>query len=134
MYPGAHSPYPATITKESGFIAWAGMGDGAASLPYCEPLVMKPQWGAFGGVPARIGACFVHPSSLDADLAGRLGLASRLLPYSGTRSIGKRDMLWNDACPHIRVDSQTFEVFVDGELATSAPSTRLPLAASYFAR
>lgn len=124
---------PSHIYK-SGFIAWAGMGDGAASLAYCEPLVMKPQWGAFGGVPAQIGACFVHPSSLESDLAGRLGLAGRLLPYSGTRTTTKRDMLWNDACPQIRVDTQTFEVFVDGELATCAAAERLPLSASYFAR
>ena len=124
---------PSHVYK-SGFIAWAAMGDGAASLPYCQPLRAKPQWGAFGQAAARLGACFVHPSSLQRDLAGRLDLDVRLLPYCGTRGLTKRDMLWNDAQPHIRVDTQTFEVFVDGELPPSAPATRLPLTASYFAR
>lgn len=124
---------PSHVYK-SGFIAWAAMGDGAASLPWCEPLMYEPQWGAFGQAPSRLGACFVHPSAIESDLAGRLELATRLLPARGTRKLSKRDMLWNDACPDIRVDTQTFEVFVDGELATSTPATRLPLAASYFAR
>ena len=119
---------------KAGFPVWAAMGDGAASLGNCEPLRFKPQWGAFGQGPSKLGACFVHPSAIERDLQGRLGLDARLLPLRGTRRLSKRDMLWNDACPDIRVDPQTFEVFVDGELATSAPVARLPLTASYFAR
>ena len=124
---------PSWVFK-SGFPVWGAMGDGAASLGNCEPLRFKPQWGAFGQAPSRLGACFVHPSAIDRDLCGRLDLDTRLLPLAGTRKLSKRDMLWNDACPDIRVDPQTFEVFVDGELATSAPVARLPLTASYFAR
>lgn len=37
-------------------------------------------------------------------------------------------MLRNDACPEIRVDPETFEVFVDGVLATCEPARELPLA------
>ena len=33
-------------------------------------------------------------------------------------------MLRNDACPEIRVDPQTFDVFVDGVLATCEPAER----------
>ena len=32
----------------------------------------------------------------------------------GTRKLTKRDMLWNDLCPDITVDPETFDVFVDG--------------------
>jgi len=46
----------------------------------------------------------------------------------------KSDMLHNDALPHIRVDPQTFDVFVDGELATCEPATELPLARRYMLR
>ena len=31
-------------------------------------------------------------------------------------------MLHNDACPDIRVDPQTFDVFADGVLATCEPA------------
>jgi urease subunit alpha len=43
-------------------------------------------------------------------------------------------MLHNDACPDIRVDPQSFDVFVDGELATCEPAEELPLAQRYMLR
>ena len=49
-----------------------------------------------------------------------------------TRSIGKRDMVRNDATPDINVDPETFEVFVDGQLATCEPAAHLPMAQRYF--
>ena len=49
-----------------------------------------------------------------------------------TRSIGKRDMIRNDATPAIDVDPETFNVFVDGQLATCEPAVRLPMAQRYF--
>jgi urease subunit alpha len=43
-------------------------------------------------------------------------------------------MLHNDACPDIRVNPETFEVFVDGELATCEPASSLPLTHRYMLR
>jgi urease subunit alpha len=43
-------------------------------------------------------------------------------------------MLHNDACPAITVNPETFEVFVDGELATCQPAETLPLAQRYMLR
>jgi len=40
----------------------------------------------------------------------------------------------NDACPDITVDPATFDVFVDGVLATCEPATELPLAQRYMLR
>ncbi len=124
---------PAAVYK-SGFIAWAGVGDGAACLSSCEPVVHRPQWGAFGSAAAAIGANFVHPLALEAKVAERLGLAKPLLALSGTRSLGKSDMLHNDACPDIRVDPQTFDVFVDGVLAACEPAEKLYLTRKYLLR
>jgi urease subunit alpha len=95
---------------------------------------MRPQWGAFGRAPAALSACFVHPLAIERDLAGTLGLSKTLLPVRGTRKLSKRDMLWNDACPSIRVDPETFDVFVDGVLATCEPARVLPLARRYMLR
>ena len=49
-------------------------------------------------------------------------------------SLGKRDMLHNAACPEMRVDPETFRVYVDGELATCAPASELPLTQRYLLR
>jgi urease subunit alpha len=124
---------PELIIK-GGFIAWGAMGDSAASLMTCEPILLRPQWGAFGRAAPALSACFVHPLAIERGIAGRLGLAKQLLPVSGTRALGKADMLHNDACPEIRVNPQTFDVFVDGELATCEPARELPLARRYMLR
>jgi urease subunit alpha len=122
------------LVVKGGFIAWSPMGDSAASLMSCEPLIMRPQWGAFGRAKHELSACFVNPRAIAADLAGRLGLSKPLLPAQGTRTLGKRDMLHNDACPKVTVDPQTFNVYVDGELATCEPARVLPLAQRYMLR
>ena len=124
---------PELIIK-GGFIAWGAMGDSAASLMTCEPILLRPQWGAFGRAASALSSCFVHPLAIERGIAGRLGLAKQLLPVSGTRALGKADMLHNDACPEIRVNPQTFDVFVDGELATCEPARELPLARRYMLR
>ena len=93
-----------------------------------------PQWGAFGQARNATSACFVHPSAITSDLAGKLNVSKMLLPARGTRKLNKQHMLHNDACPHIRVDPQTFDVFVDGEKAWVEPAQDLPLAQLYMLR
>lgn len=131
--PGFFGSKPEIVVK-GGFIAWGAMGDSAASLMTCEPLQMRPQWGAFGRAKEALSACFVHPTALENDIATKLDLKKSLLPYSGTRKISKQDMLHNDACPNIRVDPQTFDVFVDGKLTTCEPAEELPLTQRYMLR
>jgi urease subunit alpha len=124
---------PELIVK-GGFIVMGPMGDSAASLMTCEPLIMRPQWGAYGVAKQHLSANFVNPLAIEANLADTLGLTKALLPASGTRKLRKSDMLHNDACPQIRVDAQTFDVFVDGELATCEPAHELPLTQRYMLR
>jgi urease subunit alpha len=122
------------LVVKGGFIAWGAMGDSAASLMTCEPILMRPQWGAFGRAAPALSACFVHPLAIARDLGSQLGLSKALLAACHTRKLSKNDMLWNDACPTIRVDPQTFEVFVNGELATCEPARELPLTQRYMLR
>ena len=124
---------PELIVK-GGFIAWGAMGDSAASLMTCEPVTLRPQWGAFGKAAPALSACFVHPLAISRGLREELGVSKILLPAQGTRGLRKSDMLHNDVLPNIRVDPQTFDVFVDGELATCEPATELPLAQRYMLR
>ncbi len=50
----------------------------------------------------------------------------------GCRTVKKTDMIHNGLLPNITVDSQTYEVRVDGELITSEPADVLPMAQRYF--
>jgi urease subunit alpha len=123
-----------SLVLKGGFPAWVAVGDGAACLGNCEPILLRPSWGAVGCAPAPLSACFVHPLAIETDVAGRLGLEKQLLPLKGTRKLTKSDMLHNAACPKITVNPQTFDVFVDGALATCDPIAKVALGQKYFLR
>jgi urease subunit alpha len=131
--PGFFGIKPEIIVK-GGFIVWGAMGDSAASLMTCEPIALRPQWGAFGMAKQMLSASFVHPIAIDNNLGKKLQLSKKLLPVSGTRKLKKKDMLHNNLCPNIRVDSQTFDVYVDEKLATCEPASKLPLSQLYMLR
>jgi urease subunit alpha len=131
--PGYFGIKPELVVK-GGFIAWGAMGDSAASLMTCQPILMRPQWGAFGRAAPALSACFVNPMAIQNDIGRKLGLTKMLLPSGGTRKLRKADMFLNDTCPDIRVDPATFDVFVNGDRAWCEPSTELPLAQRYMLR
>jgi urease subunit alpha len=122
------------LVVKGGFIAWGAMGDSAASLMTCEPLLMRPQWGAFGEAKKALSVNFVNHLAVDADTQGRLGLTKNLLPAIGTRKLTKADMLHNSACPNITVNPQTFDVMIGGKVITCDPAEVVPLAQRYMFR
>ena len=64
-------------------------------------------------------------------LARKLGLRKKLLPVKNCRKIGKRDMMYNNLTPKIEIDPETYEVKVDGKLATTEPAKKLSLTRLY---
>jgi len=48
------------------------------------------------------------------------------------RNIGKSDMVWNNKTPEISIDPETYEVKLDGKIATVDPAKELALAQRYF--
>jgi urease subunit alpha len=131
--PGFFGIKPELIIK-GGFIAWSPMGESNASLMTCEPILYRPQWGSFGSAKQSTSFCFVTQTALDQGLPDKLKLRKQLLPVKGTRSLGKADMLHNNACPEIEVDPDTFQVRVNGEIATCEPVSRVPLGRLYMFR
>ena len=120
------------LVLKGGFIAHAQMGDPNASIPTPEPVFPRPMFGAFGSAPAATSLTFVSQAAADDGLKESLGLAKRLAPVHGTRSLGKTDLIHNDLLPEIEVDPETYEVRLDGQLVTSEPAAELPLAQRYF--
>ena len=121
---------PELILK-SGTIAFANMGDAGASIPTPQPERMLPMWGAFGAAPTSGSVTFVSQRGLECGLADRIRTRRAFVPVFGCRNIGKKDMVRNDATPHIEVDPTTYAVRADGELMTCEPATVLPLAQRY---
>ncbi len=115
-----------------GCIVVAQMGDPNASIPTPQPVHTRPMFGAYGRSVERNAVTFVSRAAQEDDIAARLGLAKSTLAVEGTRGIGKRDMILNDATPAIEVDPETYEVRADGILLTCEPARELPLAQRYF--
>jgi len=115
-----------------GSIAAAPMGDPNASIPTPQPVHFRPMFGALGGARHATSVTFVSRAGLEAGIGARLGLRKRLDAVRGTRTVRKRDMVWNNALPTMEVDPQTYEVRADGQLLTCEPATVLPLAQRYF--
>ncbi|MBI3563463.1 MAG: urease subunit alpha [Gammaproteobacteria bacterium] len=122
---------PALIIK-GGFIIAAPMGDPNASIPTPQPVHYRPMFGAFGlALPASC-LSFVSQAALSAGIKPQLGLQRDVVAVRNTRTVQKKDLILNNAQPHMEVDAQTYEVRADGELLRCEAASVLPLAQRYF--
>ncbi|SMF81332.1 urease subunit alpha [Azospirillum oryzae] len=115
-----------------GTIAAALMGDPNASIPTPQPVHYRPMFGAFGRAMQASSVTFVSAKAMELEVGRQLGLHRELIAVHGTRTVGKKDMIHNDATPHIEVDPETYEVRADGQLLTCEPADVLPMAQRYF--
>jgi len=119
------------LVIKGGAIAWAPMGDANASIPTPQPVLGAPMFAGSGRLVARSSMTFVAPlAAAEGDL-GRLGLESEVIPVADTRSLGKADMPQNAACPQVRVEPDSFRVWIDDEEIEPRPVDELPLAQRY---
>lgn len=121
-----------SLVLKGGMVAWAQMGDANASVPTPEPVLARPMFGASERAAARTSVAFVAPEALEAGLADRADVGRRLVPVANTRQLSKADMPLNDSLPDIRVDPDSFTVWIDGERVTEQPATELPMSQRYF--
>jgi urease subunit alpha len=128
--PACFGVKPSLILK-GGMIAAAAMGDPNASIPTPQPVHYRPMFGAYGRALST-SLTFVSRAALVNPALRGLELRKPLVAVSGTRTIGKKDMVHNAATPVMEVDPQTYEVRADGELLTCEPARVLPLAQRYF--
>jgi urease subunit alpha len=117
------------LVIKGGAIAYAPMGDANASIPTPQPVLMRPMFAGSGRLAARRSLTFVSHMALET--LDDLELESRLVAVQETRSVSKADMPLNDACPEIRVEPDTFKVWVDGDEIVPDPVSELPLAQRY---
>ena len=122
---------PEMVVK-GGIIAWAQMGDPNASIPTPQPVLMRPMFGAFGRATGTSSVAFVSRLCQQQGVAAKYGLTKQIEAVKGCRSIGKKDLKWNNAMPKITVDPETYEVRADGVLLTCEPARVLPLAQRYY--
>ena len=120
------------IVMIGGSIACAQMGDPNASIPTPQPVYTRPMFSSFGRSLEASSITFVSKDSIKTGSLDSLNLAKETIGVEKTRDISKKDMVFNNYCPNISVDPETYEVTADGNILTCEPATELPLAQRYF--
>ena len=120
------------IVMIGGSIACAQMGDPNASIPTPQPVYTRPMFSSFGRSLEASSITFVSKDSIKTGSLDSLNLAKETIAVEKTRDISKEDMVFNNYCPDISVDPETYEVTADGNILTCEPATELPLAQRYF--
>jgi urease subunit alpha len=132
LYEPAYFGVKPFLIVKGGMIVAAQMGDPNASIATPQPVYMRPQFAAYGG--ALSGSClsFVSKASVNNGIAERYDLKRQVVAVDNCRKVGKKDMKRNEATPDIRVDADTYQVFVDGEKVGSQPLDALTMTQRYF--
>ncbi|MDC3292524.1 urease subunit alpha [Nitrosopumilus sp.] len=121
---------PKMIIK-GGFIAYSLMGDPNASIPTTEPVLYRPMFGSFGKAVQSTSIIFTSQLALDNGMQEKINCDKKLVAVKNCRSIGKKNMLYNDSTPEIDVNPETYEVKVNGKITTTDPATKLSLGRLY---
>jgi urease subunit alpha len=132
MYPTSFFPAKPKMVFKGGFIAWSIMGDPNASLPTPEPVYYRPMFGALGKAVKKTSFTFMSKKAIELGVPEKLELEKVILPVKNCRNISKQDMMWNDKTPEISIDPETYEVKLDGQIATVDPAKELSSAQRYF--
>jgi urease subunit alpha len=128
---GSFGAKPKMVVK-GGMINWAVMGDPNGSIPTGEPTIYRPMFGAYGPASHRTCVTFLSRQACHQGVPEHLGLQRQIETVQACRSLTKRQMVRNDRLPVIEVDPETYQVRVDGEIATVPPADRLSLAQLHF--
>ncbi|KAJ3412355.1 hypothetical protein HDV05_000829 [Chytridiales sp. JEL 0842] len=132
MYkPAFFGTKPELIIK-GGIIAWAQMGDANASIPTPQPVIARPMFGANPSATRLNSLAFVSRAALEKNVAAEYHLRKRVVAVQRCRGIGKKDMKLNDTLPNIKVDPETYEVTVDGNLIKMGPAETLSMTQGVF--
>ncbi|KAF2090896.1 urease [Saccharata proteae CBS 121410] len=117
------------LVIKSGMISYAKMGDPNASIPTIEPIYMRPM---FAPLVPTTSVTFVSQASIENGAVESYGLRKRVEAVKGCRTVGKKDMKFNDTMPVMRVDPERYTVEADGAVCEAEPSETLPLTQKYF--
>jgi urease subunit alpha len=132
LYEPAHFGVKPFLVLKGGQIVMAQMGDPNASIATPQPVYMRPQFAAYGRALSKSCLSFVSKASLEKGIVDKYGLQREVVAVEHCRDIGKKNMKRNEATPEIKVDADTYQVWVDGKKVSSEPLKELPMAQRYF--
>lgn len=129
--PAMFGAKPKMVIK-GGMISWANIGDPNASLPTPQPMLYRPMFGARGMQLRRSCISFLSEAACAGGVREKLGLERCVKPVRRTRQLTKEQMYLNGECPAIEVNSETFEVRINGEVVSLKPTEQVALGQLYW--
>jgi len=123
-------PYATFASKpnmiiKNGLPAWGVVGDPGATVTNAQPLVIGPQFGAFGETAEDLGVHFTNSHS-EVSLSRR-----RSVPVKNTRTIRSSDMIRHGILGEIHVDCTGNVVTFNGQHITSEPQNATTLTRTF---
>lgn len=123
-------PYASFASKpnmiiKNGLPAWGVVGDPGATVSNAQPLVIGPQFGAFGVTAEDLGVHFTNSRS-EVSLSRRRSVSVR-----NTRTIRSSDMIRHGILGEIDVDPSGNVVMFNGQHITSDPQNAATLTRTY---
>ncbi|MFF8616024.1 urease subunit alpha [Streptomyces sp. NPDC015350] len=119
------------LVLKAGFPAYGVTGDPNAATDTCEPLVLGPQFGAYGATAADLSVAFVSRAATQLG-ADSMPTRRRRVGVRGTRGIGPRDLVHNSRTGEVAVDARSGLVTLDGDPLRSEPADSVSLNRLYF--
>lgn len=117
------------LVLKSGFPAWGVTGDPNASIDSAEPLVLGPQYGALGVVPADLAVLF---SNVAAVAEGTSPVARRIVAVRDCRTIRASDLVRHGVIGAVAVAADGSEVTWNGDPLTMDPVASVPISRLHF--
>lgn len=117
------------LVIKGGFPAWGATGDPNASIDSAEPLVLGPQYGAFGAVPSDLSVLFSNRTAVDATPSP---VARRVVAVRGCRSVRSTDLVRNGRVGEVRVAADGTVVTWEGGPLTMDPVESVPVSRLHF--
>jgi urease len=86
----------------------------------------------FAPLVPETSVLFVSQASIDSGVIASYGLKSRVEAVRDCRTVGKKDMKFNDTMPKMKVDPERYTVEADDMVCEAEPSSELPLTQAWF--
>ena len=110
---------------KNGLPAWGVVGDPGATVANAQPLVIGPQFGAFGVTAEDLGVHFTNAKSVTSPSR------RRSVSVKNTRNIRSSDMLHHGILGEIAVDPTGHVVTFNGQHITSEPQNSATLTRTF---
>ncbi|XP_023212393.1 uncharacterized protein LOC111615213 [Centruroides sculpturatus] len=135
-HPAFFGAKPQMVIK-GGQIALAQIGLANASIPTPEPVIQRKMFGSYSKSVGPNSIIFVSKLSVERGIVKTYGLDKEIAAVSGCRNLTKKDMILNDSLPKLKIDPETYKVYMlredeEWQYLTCSSLSRLPLTQRYF--